>query len=75
MGAVSEAKITDDFQDNVSEVTTDRRFKTVSKELFPSLIWREVACTATLWNKAPRRLCYHPDQHTFANKTFFMSWY
>jgi hypothetical protein len=36
MEAVSEAKMTDDFQDNLTEMTTDRRFKTISKEQFPS---------------------------------------
>ena len=71
MGAVSEAKITDDFQDNISEMTTDCRFKTVSKESSRSLIQREVACATSLWNKAPRRFCYHLDQHTSANKNLF----
>jgi hypothetical protein len=33
MNTVSKAKITDDLQDNIIDMTTDRRFQTILKEI------------------------------------------
>jgi hypothetical protein len=41
--AVSEAKITDDLQDNIIDMTTDLRFQTIFKEKFLSELWCEVS--------------------------------
>jgi hypothetical protein len=42
MDAVSKAKITDDLQDNIIDMTTDRRFQTIFKEKSLSEYWYEV---------------------------------
>jgi hypothetical protein len=42
MDAVSKAKITDDLQDNIIDMTTDRRFQTIFKEKSLLEFWCEV---------------------------------
>jgi hypothetical protein len=43
MNTVSKAKITDDLQDNIIDMTTDRRFQTIFKEKCLSKFWCEVS--------------------------------
>jgi hypothetical protein len=43
MDDVSKAKITDDLQDNVIDMTTDRLFQTIFKEKSLSQFWCEVS--------------------------------
>jgi hypothetical protein len=43
MDAVSKAKIADDLQDNIIDMTTDRRFQTIFNEKSLSEFWCEVS--------------------------------
>jgi hypothetical protein len=43
MDAVSKAKITDNLQDNIIDMTTDHRFQTICKEKSLSEFWCEVS--------------------------------
>jgi hypothetical protein len=74
MDAVSEAKIADDLQDNIIDMTTDLRFQTIFKEKSLSEFWCEVSKDyPSLGRSAVTALL--PFGSTYLAKELFMPWH